>query len=47
MSERLYLTVYTDALNDLLLVSACLALAGALAAVVLVRDRDFLAHDPA
>lgn len=46
VSERFFLTVYTDALNDLLLLSAWLALAGALAAVVLVRDRDFIAHGP-
>jgi len=37
-----FLTVYTDALNDLLLLGGCVTLAGALAAVVLVRDRDFV-----
>lgn len=40
-----FLTAYTDALNDLLLLGGCLVLASAVLAVLLVRDRDFVAHE--
>jgi hypothetical protein len=39
-----FLTAYTDALNELLLIGAAIALVGAICTVVLVRPRDFVAH---
>jgi EmrB/QacA subfamily drug resistance transporter len=39
-----FLTAYTDALNELLLIGAAIALVGAIFTVVLVRPRDFVAH---
>ncbi len=39
-----FLTAYTSALNELLLIGGCIALVAALAALVLVRPRDFVAH---
>ena len=39
-----YLTSYTSALNELFLIAAIAAFVGAIAAVVLVRPRDFVGH---
>jgi EmrB/QacA subfamily drug resistance transporter len=41
VDAHLFLVAYTDALNDLFLIAGCVALAGALASVLLVHDRDF------
>ncbi len=40
-----FLVAYTDALNELFLIGAGVALVCAVCAVVLVRPRDFVAHD--
>jgi EmrB/QacA subfamily drug resistance transporter len=39
-----FLTGWTGALNEVLVIAAVVALAGAVGAVVLVRSRDFVAH---
>jgi EmrB/QacA subfamily drug resistance transporter len=39
-----FLTGYTSALDQLLLIAAAVALVGALASFLLVRERDFVAH---
>ncbi len=41
-----FLTAYTDALNELLLVGGVIALVCAVVALVLVRPRDFVPHGP-
>jgi EmrB/QacA subfamily drug resistance transporter len=42
-----YLTLYTGALNDLFLVAAILAFAGAVLSFALIRGRDYIASGPA
>jgi EmrB/QacA subfamily drug resistance transporter len=42
-AHHAYLALFTGALNDLFLVGAIVALAGAVAAFVLIRQRDFVA----
>jgi EmrB/QacA subfamily drug resistance transporter len=42
-----YLTLFTGALNDLFLVAAIIAFAGAVLSFALIRGRDFLASGPA
>ncbi len=46
-NREAYLTLYTGALNDLFLVAAILAFAGAVLSFVLIRQRDFIASGPA
>jgi MFS family permease len=41
-----FVTAYTEALNELLLVGGIVALAGAVLALVLVRQQDFVPHGP-
>jgi EmrB/QacA subfamily drug resistance transporter len=41
-----FLTAYTDALNELLLIGAVVALVAAVLALVLVRPQDFIPHGP-
>ena len=42
-----YLTLFTGALNDLFLVAAIIAFAGAVLSFALIRGRDFIASGPA
>jgi EmrB/QacA subfamily drug resistance transporter len=46
-AREAFLTGWTGALNEILVIAAILALAGAVAALVLVRKEDFVAHAPA
>jgi EmrB/QacA subfamily drug resistance transporter len=46
-NREAYLTLYTGALNDLFLVAAIVAFAGAVLSFVLIRQRDFIASGPA
>jgi hypothetical protein len=39
-----FLTGYTDTLNEILIIGAVIAFVGAVAALVLVRPRDFVPH---
>jgi hypothetical protein len=39
-----FLTGWTGALNEILVIAAIIALVGAVASLVLVRSRDFVAH---
>ncbi|MCW3041485.1 MAG: transporter [Solirubrobacterales bacterium] len=41
-----FLAAYTDALNELLLITGLVSLAGAVLALVLVRQKDFVPHGP-
>ena len=41
-----FLVAYTGALDELFLVGAIVCFAGAIAAAVLVRPRDFVGHGP-
>src|SRR4051794_17382853 len=45
-AREAFLTGWTGALNEILVIAAILALAGAVAALVLVRKEDFVAHAP-
>jgi len=45
-NREAYLTLYTGALNDLFLVAAIVAFAGAVLSFVLIRQRDFIASGP-
>ncbi|MCW2959321.1 MAG: transporter, partial [Solirubrobacterales bacterium] len=40
-----FLTAYTSALNELLLIAGIVAVAGAVLALILVRPKDFVAHE--
>jgi hypothetical protein len=42
-----YLTLFTGALNDLFLIAAIVAFAGAVLSFALIRGRDFIASGPA
>jgi EmrB/QacA subfamily drug resistance transporter len=46
-AHHAYLALFTDALNDLFLVGAIIAFAGAVGAFALVRQRDFIASQAA
>jgi EmrB/QacA subfamily drug resistance transporter len=46
-AHHAYLALFTDALNDLFLVGAVIAFAGAVGAFALVRQRDFIASQAA
>ena len=46
-NREAYLTLYTGALNDLFLVAAIVAFAGAVLSFALIRGRDFIASEPA
>jgi EmrB/QacA subfamily drug resistance transporter len=46
-AHHTYLALFTDALNDLFLVGAIIAFAGAVGAFALVRQRDFIASQAA
>ena len=46
-AHRAYLTLFTDGMNDILLIAAIVALSGAVLGFVLIRGRDFLvSHAP-
>jgi hypothetical protein len=46
-AHHAYLALFTDSLNDLFLVGAVIAFAGAIGAFALVRQRDFIASQAA
>jgi hypothetical protein len=46
-AREAFITGWTGALNEILVIAAIVALAGAVAAAVLIRGRDFVAHGSA
>jgi EmrB/QacA subfamily drug resistance transporter len=46
-ARHAFLAGYTDTLNTILVIAAIVAFVGVVASLVLVRDRDFVAHGPA
>jgi hypothetical protein len=46
-AHKAYLTLFTDGLNDILLVAAIVAFAGAVLSFVLIRGSDFVASQGA
>jgi uncharacterized membrane protein len=47
VAHKAYLTLFTDGLNDILLVAAIVAFVGAVLSFVLIRGSDFVASHAA